>query len=79
MNQSEDQFNRSNIGDKIKNNIKYLIGNQTQKEFAEMIGIQQSTLTGYLKGPKITGILDFLIELKKRFQNIQLTKYYLTI
>ena len=67
MNQSEDQFNRSNIGDKIKNNIKYLIGNQTQKEFAEMIGIQQSTLTGYLKGPKITGILDFLIELKKRF------------
>ena len=67
MNQSENQFNKSNIGDKIKNNIKYLIGNQTQKEFAEMIGIQQSTLTGYLKGPKITGILDFLIELKKRF------------
>lgn len=67
MNQFKDQFNRNNIGDKIKNNIKYLIGNQTQKEFAEMIGIQQSTLTGYLKGPKITGILDFLIELKKRF------------
>lgn len=67
MNQFEDQFNKKNIGNKIKNNIRYLIGNQTQKEFAEMMGIQQSTLTGYLKGPKITGILDFLIELKTRF------------
>lgn len=67
MNQFEDQFNKNNIGNKIKNNIRYLIGNQTQKEFAEMMGIQQSTLTGYLKGPKITGILDFLIELKTRF------------
>lgn len=67
MNQFEDQFNKNIIGNKIKNNIKYLIGDQTQKEFAEMMGIQQSTLTGYLKGPKITGILDFLIELKTRF------------
>lgn len=67
MSQSKDQFDKNNISNIIKDNIKYLIGNQTQKGFAEMMGIQQSTLTGYLKGPKITGILDFLIELKKQF------------
>lgn len=67
MSQEKDQFDKDSISNSIKDNIKYLIGEQTQKDFAERMGIQQSTLTGYLKGPKITGILDFLIELKKQY------------
>lgn len=77
MNNDVSQYDLESALNRFSENLKKLIVDVklNQKQFAEKMGVAESTLTGYVQGKKPPSIA-FLISLKRQFKDVSIDRIF---